>query len=81
MAENTITPINAAAATAGDLRRMHHLAAEELFEEAISLLSFMELAGQVEHEDFSVLGKVVGDMAAAIVEKLVKAQGHHRESL
>lgn len=82
MADNSVTPINDKVAGVAELRRMHHVAADECMEEAINMLSFMELCGQVECEgDFAMNGTAVQDMAQAIVEKLRKAQKHHREGL
>jgi hypothetical protein len=61
---------------------MHHIAADECLEEALGMLSFMELCGQHrDGDDFTMHGEAVADMAAAIVEKLRKAQKHHREAL
>jgi hypothetical protein len=78
----TVIPINGTAAGVAEVRRMHHIAADECLEEAINLLSFFELCGQHrDGDEFTMHGSAVADMAGVIVEKLRKAQKHHREAL
>jgi hypothetical protein len=62
-----------------ELRRMHHIAADELLEDAIRLLSLLELFGHME-EDASADPKAVATAASTIVTTLRKAQSHHREA-
>jgi len=82
MVASIVSPISDAAAAAAEIRRMHHLAADEVLEEAINLLAFMQLCGEHrDGDDFTMHGEAVSDMASTIIEKLRKAQQHHREAL
>jgi hypothetical protein len=63
-----------------ELRHMHHMAADELLEDAINLLALLELYGHVDDE-FPADAKAVAAAASVIIEKLVRALSHHREAL
>ena len=63
-----------------ELRHMHHMAADELLEDAIRLLSLLELYGHVPDE-FPADAKAVAAAASTVIEKLVRALSHHREAL
>ena len=80
MADNIVnlTPENAAVA---EVKLMHHKACDEFLVQAIAMFSFMELCRREDDEDFTMHGASVAEMAEVIVQKLRKAQEHHRESL
>ena len=61
-------------------RELHHMAADELLEDAIRLLSLLELYGHVPDE-FPADAKAVAAAASTVIEKLVRALSHHREAL
>jgi len=69
-----------AAVSRRELRHMHHMAVDELLQDAISLVSLLELYGHVPDE-FPADAKAVAAAASTVIEKLVRALSHHREAL
>ncbi|OGA72891.1 MAG: hypothetical protein A3G81_22545 [Betaproteobacteria bacterium RIFCSPLOWO2_12_FULL_65_14] len=63
-----------------DYRLLHHTTADQLLDDAIRLLSLLELFGDV-GEDYPVDPKAVATAASTIVAVLRKAQSHHRDAL
>lgn len=76
-----VTPINGKVDLA-ERKRMHHLAGDQILGEVLSMLAFVELAGQHrDGDDFTMHGPTLADMAENIVRRVIDARKHYRESL